>query len=153
MNIIEGRHAEPGILPYRYSPLSLDLEYFSDSCTPPEMQSMRHQKKLPNRYPVDRSQCLPSYPYTPLHGMTPQRRDQPSLLLPLDPTSGMKLPKMRSMTMLVMTLATTTIPGRSLPLHADMTRMSYGTLLSILFHHPNRLSPGMARPMNHFPGL
>jgi len=53
MNIIEGRHAEPGILPYRYSSLSLDLEYFSDTRTPPEMQSMRHQKKLPNRYPVD----------------------------------------------------------------------------------------------------
>lgn len=153
MSIIEGRLAEPGVLPYRYSSLCLDVEHFSDFCTSPEMQPVRHQRKLPNRYPVYRSQCLPSYPYTPRHGISPQRRDQPSLLLPLDPTSGMKLPKVRSMTMLVVTMATTTIAGLSLPLHADTTRMFCITLLAFLLRHPNQLRPGMARSMNHFPGL
>lgn len=86
MSIVLGRRAQPGILHYRYSPLYLDLEYSSNSCTSPETQTPRQQKKLPNRYPDYRSQRLPGYPYTPLRCISPQNRDQPLLLLPLDPT-------------------------------------------------------------------
>lgn len=152
MSIIAGRHAEPGILPYRYSPLFLDLEHFPNSYTSPEIQTVRQQKNLLNRYPVYRSQCLPGFPHTPLRRISPQRPSHPSLLPPLDPTTSIEHLKARSMTMLVMTMPTTTLAGLSLSLHADTTRMSNGTRLTFLLHHLNRLMPGMASLINHFLG-
>lgn len=48
MSTIEGLQTEPRTLPYRYSPLCLNLEHLSNSCALPELQAVRHQKKTPN---------------------------------------------------------------------------------------------------------
>ena len=123
--MISDRSIETGVLPYRYLHFESALNTSLIDCfMSPGMQTAKLLDTLPNLRPVHRSQRHPSYPYTPLHGISPVRQDPLWLVQLLVPISNIRHIKAKSTTMLPVALAITATAGGFPLLPTDVMRMS-----------------------------